>query len=197
MRTKSLALLGAASLLSSAAMATSSLTANNVGFTCSDTLSLNDVGGFVLGCVGDLQVQGSGADALLSDSTSITLRATSSLTLKDLRVVAPNIVLEAPQISVGTDVLLDGPSGSSSGQVVLNTNAPLQLPAGVDPNRVAIRTGGSVELHSGGDLVVSNFGEQEIHLSVTPVAMPVPEPSTWALLLAGVTGLLGLRARRR
>lgn len=197
MRSRTFALLGVASLLSSAAMATSTLTTDNIGFTCSDTLSLDDVGGFVVGCVGDLQVQGSGADALLSHGTSITLRATSSLTLKDLRVVAPSIVLEAPQITVSIGVFLDNPVGSSNGQVVLNAHTALQLPAGIDPNRVTIGTSGSLDIAPGSNIQVTNHGEQDIHLSLTPASLSVPEPTSWALMLAGVAGLFGLRRTRR
>lgn len=197
MRSRTLALLGAASLLSSAAMATSTLTTHNVGFSCSDTLSFNDAGGFSIGCSGDLLVQGAGDDAMLSHGTSITLSATASLTLKDLRIVAPSIVLEAPQITVDSDVALEGPSGSSAGQVTLNTNLPLRPPAGVDPNRVVLRTDGSLDLGSGGGLVVRGWDEQDVHLSLTPVSLPVPEPTSWALMLAGMAGLFGLRTRRR
>jgi len=197
MRSRTFAVLGVASLLSGAAMATSTLTTHNVGFSCTDTLSFNDAGGFVIGCSGDLLVQGAGGDALLSHGTSITLSATASLTLKDLRIVAPSIVLEAPQITVDSDVALEGPSGSSSGQVTLNTNLPLRPPAGIDPNRVALRTGGSLDLGSGGGLVVRGWDDQDVHLSLTPVSLPVPEPTSWALMLAGMAGLFGLRTRRR
>lgn len=196
MRHLTATLFAVASLVSSAAGATSTLQTNEVGFACSDVLSLTDEGGFVLGCSGDLRVQGSGDHALLSHGTSITLRASTSLTIEDLRILAPTIVLEAPQISLGTDVLLDAPSGAGSGQVVLNTRGPLRPPAGVDPNRVTVGGGGTVSITPGADLRVSDFRDQDTRLVFQPAALPVPEPSGWALLLGGLGMMACVRLRR-
>ena len=183
-------------LAASPAFAANTLQAGNVGFSCSDVLSLTDEGGFVLGCQGDLKVEGSGDNALLSHGTSITLRASASLTLEDLRIVAPSIVLEAPQIAIGSDVVLGDPAGSGSGLVVLNTAGPLRPPAGVDPNRVTLG-GGSLSISPGADLRVSEFRDEGVRWSISPATLPVPEPTSWALMLAGLTGLMSLRARRR
>lgn len=197
MRHLCVTLFAAASLLSGAAMAAGTLQTGHVGFSCSDALSLSDEGGFVLGCLGDLKVQGRDEQALLSHGTSITLRATHSLTLDDLRILAPSIVLEAPQIVVGVGVHLGAPAGSGSGQVVLNARTPHPPPAGVDPNRLPQGGGGSLDIAPGADIRVSDFRDQDVRWTISPAALPVPEPTSWALMLAGMTGLLSLRARRR
>lgn len=194
MRFTPISLFAAASLLSSGAMATGGVNINNVDFTCSQALSISDTGGFVVGCVGDLQVQGNGADSLLSHGTSITLRASSSLTLKDLRVVAPNILIEAPRIDVMLGTALDSPPGSTHGEVKLNTHVNWGADNRVDPNRIAVGNGGALSISPGAQIQVAADNGSGGRLSLS--AAPVPEPSTWALLLAGL-GLMACARHRR
>lgn len=194
MRLTPIALLAASSLLSSGAMATGTINISDVDFTCSQALSINDTGGFVVGCVGDLQVQGNGANPLLSHGTSITLRATSSLTLKDLRVVAPSILIEAPRIDVMLGTSLDNPPGSTHGEVKLNTHVRWDADIRVDPNQIAFGNGGALSISPGAQIqVAGGGGVSDVRLS--PSAAPVPEPSTWALLLGGL-GLMAFMRRR-
>ncbi len=193
MRLKPIALFAAASLLSSGAMASGTVNISDVDFTCSQALSVNDTGGFVVGCVGDLQVQGNGANPLLSHGTSITLRATSSLTLKDLRVVAPSILLEAPRIDVMLGTSLDNPRGSAQGEVKLNTHVNWGADNRVDPNRIAFGNGGALSISPGAPIQVAAGNGSGGRLSLS--AAPVPEPSTWALLLGGL-GLMAFLRRR-
>lgn len=193
MRLTSIALLAATSLLSSAAMASGTVHFSDVDLTCSQDLSINDTGGFVVGCVGDLQVQGNGANPLLSHGTSITLRATSSLTLKDLRVVAPSILLEAPRIDVAVGTVLDTPLGAPNGEIKLNTNVRWDPDARIDPNRIAFGNGGALSVSPGAQIQVAGESGSDIRLALS--AAPVPEPSTWALLLAGL-GLTAFTRRR-
>lgn len=193
MRLTLIALFAAASLLSSGAMASGTVNISDVDFTCSQALSVNDTGGFVVGCVGDLQVQGNGANPLLSHGTSITLRATSSLTLKDLRVVAPSILLEAPRIDVMLGTSLDNPRGSAQGEVKLNTHVNWGADNRVDPNRIAFGNGGALSISPGAPIQVAAGNGSGGRLSLS--AAPVPEPSTWALLLGGL-GLMAFMRRR-
>lgn len=193
MRLTPIALFAAASLLSSGAMASGTVNISDVDFTCSQALSINDTGGFVVGCVGDLQVQGNGANPLLSHGTSITLRATSSLTLKDLRVVAPSILLEAPRIDVMLGTSLDNPRGSAQGEVKLNTHVNWGADNRVDPNRIAFGNGGALSISPGAPIQVAAGNGSGGRLSLS--AAPVPEPSTWALLLGGL-GLMAFLRRR-
>lgn len=193
MRLTPIALFAAASLLSSGAMASGTVNISDVDFTCSQALSVNNTGGFVVGCVGDLQVQGNGANPLLSHGTSITLRATSSLTLKDLRVVAPSILLEAPRIDVMLGTSLDIPRGSAQGEVKLNTHVNWGADNRVDPNRIAFGNGGALSISPGAPIQVATGNGSGGRLSLS--AAPVPEPSAWALLLGGL-GLMAFLRRR-
>lgn len=194
MRFTPISLFAAASLLSSGAMATGTVNISDVDFTCSQVLFINDTGRFVVDCVGDLQVQGNGANPLLSHDTSITLRATSSLILKDLRVVAPSILIEAPRIDVMLGTSLDNPPGSPNGEIQLNASVNWGADNRVDPNRIAFGNGGALSISPGAQIQVAAGNGSGGRLPLS--AAPVPEPSTWVLLLAGL-GLMAFARSRR
>ena len=64
-------------------------------------------------------------------------------------------------------------------------------------NSIAV-TGAGIDLSATGG-AFSNIGanpQNKLQISFDAVAMPVPEPETFAMLLAGL-GALGLMARRR
>lgn len=238
--------LAAALLLSGAAGAQASVDPE-IGFSCSDTLSINDLGGLQVGCSGDLRVFGSGPDSVLAHPDAIVLRASASLRLEDLRIVAPQITLDASQLLVGPGARLDasgagtgqGGQAGQSGPLTLRVGGDVRLGSGLDPNRVTVAT------TAPGGVVMSvnfsgvNFGSSRIPpisgqvsgaffgpvgtssgvidvtrpglvgasdadryvtpfllaKSVTGTLSPVPEPSTWALLLAGL-GLMAFTRRR-
>lgn len=144
MQVRRLALPMAAMLCTSAAMAHASVSATDVGFSCSQTHSIDDTDGLLVGCTGDMRVFGSGADSVLSSPGSLTLRATASLRLDDVRLVSPRIVLDALQVFVSSDVRLDAsgtarPStGTTGGQGVLSAGGDVRLGGGLDPNRLQV-----------------------------------------------------------
>lgn len=244
--------LAAALLLSGAAGAQASGNPE-IGFSCSDTLSINDLGGLQVGCSGDLRVFGSGPDSVLAHPDAIVLRASASLRLDDLRIFAPQITLDASQLLVGPGARLDASGagagqGGQSGPLTLRVGGDVRLGAGLDPNRVTVVTTapGSAVLSANfsGAIFGSSFNSP-INLSprpayisgqvsgaffgsagtssgvidvtgpslvgasgggryvapfllskpVTGALSPVPEPSTWALLLAGL-GLMAFMRRR-
>lgn len=246
--------LAAALLLSGAAGAQASVNPE-IGFSCSDTLSINDMGGLQVGCSGDLRVFGSGPDSVLAHPGAIVLRASASLRLDDLRIVAPQITLDASQLLVGPGARLDATGhgtgqGGQSGPLTLRVGGDVRLGSGLDPNRVTVATTapGSVVMSVGfqasasisGSRFSSNAsqsawpspisgqvsgaffgpaGAQSGVIDVTSHGLvgasgggryvapfllpksangtlsPVPEPSTWALLLAGL-GLMAFTRRR-
>lgn len=130
--------LAAALLLSGAAAAQASV-GPEISFSCSDTLSINDVGGLQVGCSGDLLVFGNGPDSVLAHPNAIVLRASASLRLEDLRIISPQITLDAPQLQVSQGVSLEasGPSDGQSSAKPLRVDGDVRLEAGQDPNRVA------------------------------------------------------------
>lgn len=241
--------LAAALLLSGAAGAHASAHPD-IGFSCSDTLSINDMGGLQVACSGDLRVFGSGPDSVLAHPDAIVLRASASLRLDDLRIVSPQITLDAPQLEVSPGARLDasGQGTGQSGPLTLRVGGDVRLGAGLDPNRVTVATtapGGFVMSANFSGAIFGSSFNPPIHLSPRPsftsgqvsgaffgpvgtssgvidvtspglvgtsgggryavpfllpksangTLSPVPEPSTWVLLLAGL-GLMACARRR-
>lgn len=100
---------------------------------------------------------------------------------------------------IGDRPLLSAGSLLLSGAAWLDVDPALLLPAG---GRIEVIRAGEVRVADGGTLALSERLVVAGHrLEVSDgalflIAAPVPEPSSWALLLAGF-GLLGWRARRR
>ncbi len=247
--------LAAALLLSGAAGAHASVNPE-IGFSCSDTLSINDLGGLQVGCSGDLRVFGSGPDSVLAHPDAIVLRASASLRLDDLRIISPQITLDATQLQVGPGASLDASGhgmgqGAQSGPLTLRVGGDVRLGAGLDPNRVTVVTtspGGvvmTVGFQASASISGSRFGSDArlsewpspisgqvsgaffgtvgtssgvidvtspglvgaagggryvapflLSKPVTGTLSPVPESSTWTLLLGGL-GVMAFARRRR
>lgn len=234
----------AAALLFSGATGSQASVGPEIGFSCSDTLSINDMGGLQVGCSGDLRVFGSGPDAVLAHPDAIVLRASASLRLDDLRIIAPQITLDAPQLQVGQGASLDASGhgtaqGGLSGPLTLRVGGDVRLSARLDPNRVTVATtapggvvmsvnfsgvnfgsshipsisgqvsgaffgtagtsSGVIDLTRPGIVAASEAGPYAAPFlpskSVAGTLSPVPEPSTWALLLGGL-GLMAFVRRR-
>jgi len=152
---------------------------SNVGLQCSDSLVVQEGDAYVLSCVGDLTVQGlSGQGSFIAD-TSITLNATGNLSLLDVMLRAPNIVLTGgSSVTVDISVTLNG------GDVQLTATG-----------EATPREGGGIVISNGGSLGSNDpkFGGGIL----TTVGSAVPEASGWATMALGLIGLAGLVRRSR
>ncbi|TDP82883.1 hypothetical protein EV672_10570 [Aquabacterium commune] len=147
---------------------------SNVGLQCSESLVVQEGDAYVLSCVGDLNVQGLGGTGSFQADTSITLTATGNLSLLDVVLRAPNIVLTGgSSVTVDIGVTLDG------GDVQL-TATGVTTP----------REGGGIVISNGGSL-----GSNDPRLGggvLTTVGSVVPEASSFAMMASGLIALLGL-----
>ncbi len=174
---------------------------SNVGLQCSDSLVVQEGDAYVLSCTGDLTVQGlSGQGSFIAD-TSITLNATGNLSLLDVVLRAPNIVLTGgSSVTVDIGVTLNGgdvqltATGGSGGDIGTGgaggAGITLGTPGGTTP-----REGGGIVISSGGSLGSNDpqFGGSVL----TTVGSAVPEASGWATMALGLIGLAGLVRRSR
>lgn len=187
-----------------------------LSFNCSESLTVDTSNGFVMHCTGQLDVLGQGAtdpDSVLTNSQFIRIEATKGLSLDQLTLAAPSIELYSAQkvafstnttlIADTIDIQVKTPSTGTPSGAIGTSGAPAVLqPIGtrpdialrLDPNRDDALTWGTVEVRSGADLTVRGTMSAN-PLFVMPTS-PVPEPSTWALLLGGL-GLVALARRRQ
>lgn len=209
------ALTASACALALGALASSAQAAfqlNHIGLQCSDALVVQEGDAYTLSCSGDLLLQGQdGQQGNLLADTSITLNATGNLSLLDVLLQAPRIVLNGSKVSVSTGTVLSllsggvtdprltdprlkdpGTAAGAGGVLLLN---------GVDlgaPGAGQVAPGGSTEggsIVSGGGSLGSNdpkFGD----LNLLAAGSTVPEPSGWATMAMGLMALMGLARRR-
>ena len=152
-------------------------------------------------CAGDLSLTGLAPNARLEAADAITLRADGRLSLSDLTLVAPHIVLD------GLEVVLNGGLVSPGGTIdVFANRAPSQRPPmGSGPTapggsivitpgamihvaghegRPSVSAGGRLQMLSGSLTLTTE--PTEGFLSLSPSLSPVPEPGAWALALSGL-----------
>jgi hypothetical protein len=205
-----IALLIGAVLLNPVAHATS--IAGNV--SCSGELSALSATFGHLSCAGNLSL----SDAVVTDPVKVVLEASGSLTLLRSTLEAPEIVLVAPHIDIGSDSILRAGDALYIGAAVPQSASPTQpapstvsgpLPAlplnGASGGTLTLSVGGSLPdpgvSYQGGSLQLGGDGDASVAISqnsggsrVPPllIASTVPEPSA-ALLLAAGLGLIALR----
>lgn len=205
-----IALLIGAVLLNPVAHATS--IAGNV--SCSGELSSLSATFGHLSCAGNLSL----SDAVVTDPVKLVLEASGSLTLLRSTLEAPEIVLVAPQIDIGSDSILRAGDALYIGAVTPQSASPTQpapstvsgsLPTlplnGVSGGTLTLSVGGSLPgpgvSYQGGSLQLGRDGDALVAISqnssgaaVPPllIASTVPEPSAALLLTAGL-GLIALR----
>ncbi len=180
---------------------------SNVGLQCSDSLVVQEGDAYVLSCTGDLTVQGlSGQGSFIAD-TSITLNATGNLSLLDVVLRAPNIVLNGATVSLNSGTTLTpmpsgvtdprltdpGAASGSGGVVLVNGSDPGTVGGAQGPS--GGRTEGGTIVSGGGGLGSNDpqFGGGVL----TTVGSAVPEASGWATMALGLIGLAGLVRRSR
>lgn len=189
-------------------------------FRCSDTLTSDTSNGLIMRCSGVLDVLGDGAhdpDSLLANEAGIRLHGELGLTLDKLTLIAPIIDLSVAQgpLQLGQDVVLRGhgrddvrpqvhlsvggtrpevPLTPIGGSLVISNGSDvgkLTPGPGFDVVGAPGRPGGSVVVGAGNLLPTGSGPTLPL-----PQVGQVPEPGSWALMLAGLTGLMGLRKRR-
>lgn len=121
-----------------------------------------------------------------------TLLLDGRLTLAGRNLEVSGSIGDRPLLSASSVLLL-------SGAAWLDVDPALSLPAG---GRIEVIRAGEIRVVDGGTIALSErlaIAGHRLEMSdgaLFLVAAPVPEPSSWALLLAGF-GLIGWRARRR
>lgn len=205
-----IALLTGAVLLNPVAHATS--IAGNV--SCSGELSALTATFGHLSCAGNLSL----SDAVVADPIKLVLEASGSLTLLRSTLEAPEIVLVAPHIDIGSGSILRAGDALYIGAAVPQSASPSQpapstvsgpLPAlplnGASGGTLTLSVGGRLPdpgvSHQGGSLQLGRDSDALVAISqnssgaaVPPllIASTVPEPSA-ALLLTADLGLIALR----
>ena len=205
-----IALLIGAVLLNPVAHATS--IAGNV--SCSGELSALTATFGHLSCAGNLSL----SDAVVADPIKLVLEASGSLTLLRSTLEAPEIVLVAPHIDIGSGSILRAGDALYIGAAVPQSASPSQpapstvsgpLPAlplnGASGGTLTLSVGGRLPdpgvSHQGGSLQLGRDSDALVAISqnssgaaVPPllIASTVPEPSA-ALLLTADLGLIALR----
>jgi hypothetical protein len=213
-----------AALAALPALGHAAIIGNNVSFTCSQSLTVNDNS---YSCLGDFSVVGTEADALLQSDSLISLSASGDLLLSHLKLAAPEIKLSSSngQINVAADVVLfsrlDAPTTPpavtlQAGDRTLRPVVGTEAGAG---GELIVNAGGTINVGgSGGSIVISEDTPN------TPVILPVagsgtntydsggtvlvfttpevpaatvPEPGSLALSAVGLGALVALLRRRR
>ncbi|WP_296885281.1 PEPxxWA-CTERM sorting domain-containing protein [Thiobacillus sp.] len=143
---------------------------------------------------------------LRADDT-LRLIASESIRIRGELIFAPagGLYIEAPLVEFGEGALIEAPGGSitlvatrginnglpsggplASGGLILGTGASIDVSGSGQPVQldegIQLRAGGSLSIAPGGGIVTAQA--------------PIPEPETWAMLLAGL-GMVGFAAVRR
>jgi hypothetical protein len=125
---------------------------------------------FTLSCAGDLSLSG----GTLSDSLGIFLSSTGAMTLDNITITAPTI-----QFNAGTAFAIT--------QSVALAGTNISFVAGT----VNLAVGANINITPGGTLLVGGGGN--VIPGGSTVISPVPEPSTYILLLMGFICLIGFQ----
>lgn len=191
--------------ISANATSTSSITNTN----CSGSLTSSLLNGASFACAGNLTLDG----GFVTSDSLINISATGDLFLDNLILTAPQISLFG-MVTIGSGVILNASStialsgGSSvtptiiqsdpkaiiswdNFNITLNPGSAISLNAGSGGSVVLNRVGGGALTLISGNLSTSGSGGNGLELSVAAV----PEPSTYAMMLAGILGLISFRRR--
>lgn len=160
-----------------------SVQTNNVNAQCSNQFTMSGGGGLQWLCAGDLLLSGFEGMGTISSDVGINLRATGTLTLDNITLLAPEIKLDAGSLQIHATSVL------SAGNINL-TSRTIRRPTDATGTPTPIVSGGgTVQLSNGGSIGLSG---QDLN----PLTPSVPEPATWGLALISLLAM-GATYRRR
>lgn len=159
-------------------------------FDCSGAQTVSGTSSLTIGCSGNLLL---GGGSITADGT-LTIAAAGDLSLADVTLSAPNIVVQASNVFIDAGLRLDtdgfratDPSGGMLSSFVRLPGATISV-GGVLVDRPLTPA-----------ILVAGLASPSVVTGGSITIMPaVPEPGTCALLLAGLGALLAvLRVARR
>ena len=196
--------------LPNAANATSSASITNTN--CSGELTASTLYGASFACAGNLTLDGG---FIISDSL-INISASGDLFLDNLTFTAPIVSFSVltGMLAMGSNVTINAGSnlavtGGNAAPVAivqstpraivtwdnfniaLNPGSAINFNAGSGSSVVFNRVGGGSLTLISGNIATSGSGGTSLELSVAAV----PEPSTYAMMLAGILGLISFRRK--
>ena len=190
------------------AASTASITNTN----CSGLLTASTLDGASFACAGNLTLDG----GFVTSDSLINISADGDLFVDNLTFTAPNISFSVltGMLTMGSNVILNAGAnltvtGGSAAPVAiiqsipksiiswnnfdisLNPGSDINLKAGSGSSIVLNRVNGGALTLISGNIATSGSSGSGLELTVAAV----PEPSTFAMMLAGVLGLISFRRR--
>lgn len=161
--------------------------ANVQSTICSGTQTWSMTGPLSLSCIGDLSLNG----GMLSDSTSISLSSTGSMTLDNLTISAPQLMFTA-----GSTLWFGAGVALTATTISLAANASGTTPAISISSGATLSAGGatSVPLDYGSSVLTSpgNYSIVSPNAGLL-IVTPVPLPSSYANFLVGILAIVGFQ----
>lgn len=194
------------------ALANATSAASITNASCSDSLTTSLLDGASFACVGNLTLDG----GFVTSDSVINISATGDLFVDNLTFTAPNVTFSVltGMLTIGSAVVVNTsaaivqgsrdsilswskfniPQGSS-GTVLTIGGGDLKVGAGsghvLNPGNNTPVIGGTLTIIGSGNITTTGSIGNGSLINVTAV----PEPSTYAMMLAGVLGLICLRRR--
>lgn len=187
-------------------------TASIANTSCSGELTASTLDGASFACAGNLTLDG----GFITSDSLINISASGDLFLDNLTFNAPTVTFSVltGMLTMGSNVTINAGSnltvtGGNTAPVAivqstpraivtwdnfnitLNPGSAIDFKAGSGSSVVLNRVGGGALTLISGNIATSGSGGSSLELS----AAAVPEPSTYAMMLAGILGLISFRRK--